>query len=143
QRSGGARLHGGAPLRIASDEIGRRRRLGIPADCRRGEAPHEGDHKSTRHVPHGAPPESSHGPTTTSRSARPHLMRIFLYKLYLTYSLYFYMSFKSSGMFGGEAEARLLAPEGGGRIMEFGMLVSWVVGGVLAGQLSRASTKCG
>jgi uncharacterized membrane protein YeaQ/YmgE (transglycosylase-associated protein family) len=53
------------------------------------------------------------------------------------------MSFKSSGMCGGEAEARLLAPEEGGRIMEFGMLVSWVVVGLLAGWLAGIVMKGG
>ena len=40
----------------ADGEIGRRRRLGRHADRRRDKARHDPAHKSTRHVPHGAPP---------------------------------------------------------------------------------------
>jgi uncharacterized membrane protein YeaQ/YmgE (transglycosylase-associated protein family) len=53
------------------------------------------------------------------------------------------MTMKSSGMCEGEAEARLLAPEEGGRIMEFGMFVSWVVVGLLAGWLAGIVMKDG
>jgi uncharacterized membrane protein YeaQ/YmgE (transglycosylase-associated protein family) len=42
-----------------------------------------------------------------------------------------------------KAEARLLAPEEGGRIMEFGMFVSWVVVGLLAGGLAGIVMKGG
>jgi uncharacterized membrane protein YeaQ/YmgE (transglycosylase-associated protein family) len=46
-------------------------------------------------------------------------------------------------MCGGEAEARFLASGEGGRIMEFGMFVSWVVVGLLAGWLAGIVMKGG
>src|SRR6267142_3629802 len=71
RRRGGARLHGDLRVHVADGEIGRRRCLGH-ADRRRENARHDGaHHKSTRHVPHEAPPESSHNPTTTHFTTSP------------------------------------------------------------------------
>src|SRR5207302_9475683 len=70
----------------------------------------EGANKSTRHVPHGTPPESRHRPTTTVFATSPaHCMRE-LYKFYLTYSLYDDIARKSSGKGAGKAAANAPRP---------------------------------
>src|SRR6266705_5726940 len=48
-----------------------------------------------------------------------------------------------AGIAKGRRRPTLLAPEEGGRIMEFGMFVSWVVVGLLAGWLARIVMKGG
>jgi uncharacterized membrane protein YeaQ/YmgE (transglycosylase-associated protein family) len=53
------------------------------------------------------------------------------------------MARKSIGKRAGEARPTLLAPEEGGRIMEFAMSVSWVIVGLLAGWLAGIVMKDG
>src|SRR5439155_8585428 len=93
----------------------------------RDKARHEGANKSTRHVPHGAPPESRHRPTTTDFTTSPaHCMRE-LYKFYLTYSLYDDIARKSSGKGAGEAAAN--APRPRRRRTDHGVRIVRLVGG--------------
>jgi uncharacterized membrane protein YeaQ/YmgE (transglycosylase-associated protein family) len=75
-----------------------------------------------------------------------HLLRaeqLVLYKLYLTYNLYYDIASKSSVDRHREAEANAPRPGEGGRIMEFGMFVSWMVVGLLAGWLAGVVMKGG
>jgi uncharacterized membrane protein YeaQ/YmgE (transglycosylase-associated protein family) len=64
-------------------------------------------------------------------------------KSYLIYNLYNDIVIESSGIAKGRRRPTLLAPEEGGRIMEFGMFVSWVVVGLLAGWLAGIVMKGG
>jgi uncharacterized membrane protein YeaQ/YmgE (transglycosylase-associated protein family) len=70
-------------------------------------------------------------------------MLIVIYNFYLTYSLYDDIGIKSSGKRAGRRRPTLPAPGEGGRIMEFGMFVSWVVVGLLAGGLAEIVMKDG
>src|SRR5437870_12976055 len=64
-------------------------------------------------------------------------------KSYLIYNLYNVIVIESSGIAKGRRRPTLLAPEEGGRIMEFGMFISWVVVGLLAGGLAEIVMKDG
>jgi uncharacterized membrane protein YeaQ/YmgE (transglycosylase-associated protein family) len=64
-------------------------------------------------------------------------------KSYLIYNLYNVIVIESSGIAKGRRRPTLLAPEEGERIMEFGMFVSWVVVGLLAGGLAEIVMKYG
>jgi len=64
-------------------------------------------------------------------------------KSYLIYNLYNDIVIESSGIAKGRRRPTLLAPGEGGRIMESGMFVSWVVVGLLAGGLAWIMMKDG
>src|SRR5207245_11211799 len=74
---------------------------------------------------------------------RPNARSVAAMKSYLIYNLYYVIVIESSGIAKGRRRPTLLAPEEGERIMEFGMFVSWVVVGLLAGGLAEIVMKYG